>query len=244
MLRSYKSLAIFFYTVLLLISFNAFCQSTPDLKLKERKKLISKVELFGGPSLWIPNDHGWAEFLLKLSDDQIIYKAKSETGYQFGLSLVQSISKRFEIQGKILKVRVHYSSQETNLDVHRNFSSKLEFDQRNDQIVLSLVPTYFLSDKNRLHIFGGLSYAFLTRSLEYATYSFAGPQPALNTIDGFEKRVINALLGVGYCHPISKRIETSLRIQGEYGLSYTSSQNQQNISINGVSMSVALRYSR
>jgi hypothetical protein len=247
MLRSYKRLVMFYCTVLFCIPCSVIAQSAPDLKLQERKRFISKVELFGGPSLWMPDDHGLAKFLLKSSDGSIIYKAKSEAGYQFGLSLIQSIGKRFEIQGKISKVRVHYSEHETNLDLNGNVFSESILDQRNDQVVLSLIPTYFISNSDRLHIFGGVSYSFLTRSLEYGSYSAGGqstPQPSINTIDGFEKHVLNALLGIGYCHPVSKRIEANLRIQGEYGLSYTLSQNQANISINGISLSIALRYSR
>ena len=219
-------------------------QSVPDLKLQEeRKKFISKVEVFGGASLWLPNDHGWADYQTKSSDHQLVSKFKSETGYQFGLGFTHVISKRFELQGKVSKVRVHYSELQRFFDVYGQPTSVSVFDQKNDQIVLSLIPSYFFSDKNRLHIFGGLSYSFLIRSMDYGIYSTGG-HASINTINAFEKHVINALLGVGYCYPINKKIEASLRVQGEYGLSDTLNGNGERISVNGISMSMAVRYFR
>jgi hypothetical protein len=233
---------MFYYTAVLLIPCSVMAQSVPDLKVQERKKFIDKVEVFGGPSLWIPNDHGWAEYQTKSSDHQMISKFQSEAGYQFGLGFTHVINKKFEIQGRVSKVRVHYSERETFFDVYGQLTSVWTFNQKNDQIVLSLLPSYFFSDKNRLHVFGGLSYSFLTRSVQYVSSSTGGYGSA-KTINGFEKHVINALLGVGYSYPISKRIAANLRVQGEYGLSDTLNENKERISVNGISTSIGLRYS-
>ncbi len=246
MVVRFNKTLILYYAVLLLIPCNGLAQSAPDLKFQAKKKFIDKVEVSGGPCLYIPNDHGWAEFVFKGSDGRTIYKANSEIGYQMGLSIVHSINSRFEIQGKFSFSKTRYSENREYLDFNDNVTARSKTDQKNNYLVLSLVPTYFLF-KNKLHVFSGFSYAFLSHSMAYDTDFSAGQsivQPSINTIDGFRKQVVNALMGIGYCHPISRRIEGTFRIQGEYGLSYTSSQNKQSMTIHNISLSLGIRYSR
>lgn len=214
-------------------------QSRADLILPEKKKLIDKIEVFAGQGLYLPDDHGWAESTFRESDGRSVYKANPEKGYMYGLSLMHSINARFEIHGKFSFSKSKYSEDRAYLDVKGNVRVEAKSLQRNDYFVVSLVPTYFVSAKKRVYIFSGLSCSFLNHSVEY----YAG-WPGVNTIGGFNRQVVNVQGGVGYSYPINNRIEGSLRVQGEYGLSYTLHQHQESISVNGMSLLLAVRYLR
>lgn len=233
----------FINSLLILISIGcvAQAQSFKEVKFPEPKRFIDKIEGFVGPSLYIPNDHGWAEFTFSESNGRTIYKASSEMGFHTGINFVHSINNTFEVHGKFSIDKRRYSENRVYLDINGNVTSESQIDQKNDYVVVSLAPAYFLPEFNRLHFFAGVSYAFLTRSLAFDALS-GGTR--INTIDGFEKHVVDALAGIGYFFPIREKFSGAIRLQGNYGLSYTLNQNKQSISINGVSLTLAIRYSR
>jgi len=236
-----------YFALTFLTTYTVFGQSPEKLKLPEPKRLIDKVEAFGGMALNFPNDHGWAEYVFKASDGRTIENANSEMGYFAGIGLVHSMNKRIELKVEFLFEKRLYSTSIDYLDLNGSTTSETERDQRNRYLGISLIPIYFMSDLKRLHFFVGCSYKYLTGSTAYAIYSSAG-QPAggalVNTIDGFEKHVVDALAGGGYLFPVSDEFSGCIRIQGNYGLSYTLNQNNQSLSINSVSLSLAIRYVR
>jgi hypothetical protein len=235
-------LAIFFLTTSTL-----FGQSLENLKLPEPKRFIDKVEVFGGVALNIPNDKGWGNFIFSSSNGQTIYESKEKTGYILGISLIRSMMKRFEIQGRFSLEQRKYFESYITLDFDGDPYSESISDQKNSYLNFSLVPTYFLLKPNRLHIFSGLSYSYLTKSLAYGeTYvngEYVG-SVSIDTIDGFEKHVFDALAGVGYVFPLRDKFNCVIRIQGNYGLSNSIMQNYYKLSVNSLSLTLAFQYKK
>jgi hypothetical protein len=247
MLRLYKGLVIYCFTALLLIPCNVLAQSAADLKLQERKKFIGKVEVFGSVAQSFPNDKSWGDFLFKSTNGQTIYESKGRMGYTLGISLIHSIVKKFEVQSKFSFDRKKYFERYMTLDNQGNPYSESVSDQMNNYISFSLVPTYFFAKPERLHLFAGLSYSCLTNSLEFGKNYINGQyvgSASINTINGFEKYVLDALGGIGYLLPLNGKVEWAVRIQGNYGLSNWDMQNNYKLRVNSLSLSLIIRYTR
>lgn len=221
-------------------------QSFEEERFSVPKRFIDKIEIFGGPSINFPDDHGWSEFIFKVSDGRTIEKFESKEGYFVGFGLGHSLGRRFEIQGKFAAERRAYSKTLITLDFNGDIYGESNDEQKSNYLTLAVVPTYFLSGSHKLHIFSGFSYAYITKSLVVGTNYIQGQYvggASVNTIDG-EKNVMDALIGVGYLFPLKRKVGGAIRIQGNHGLSYTSNQNNQKTSINSISLSLSIRYSR
>ncbi|MBL7846033.1 MAG: outer membrane beta-barrel protein [Cyclobacteriaceae bacterium] len=234
-----------YFAVFFLTTYTLFGQSSENLP--EPKRFIDKVEAFGGVALDFPNDKGWDTFISNSSNGKTIYESKEKTGYIIGIILIHSLKKRFEIQGRFSLEQRKYFESYVTLDSYGQPYSKSIADQKNNYITFSLVPTYFLLKSNRLHLFSGLSYSYLTKSLAFGeTYvngQYVG-SACIDTIDGFEKQVVDALAGVGYFFSLSEKFSCVIRIQGNYGLSNSIMQNNYRLTVNSLSLALAIRYSR
>ncbi len=210
-------------------------------------RFINKIEIFAGPGLSFLNDNGWSDFIYELSDQRTIYSYHPKTGSIIGLSLIHSIKQRFELQGKFAFEKRRYDERTLELDTNGTLTSESLIAQKNNYLVGSVVASYSLSKSNRFHFFLGGSAYYLKKSLAIASYTTNG-QPSggasVNTIDGFEKYTFDALAGIGYLMPLNDILTGVLRLQGNYALSYSSNQNKQQLSINSISMTLALRYSQ
>lgn len=236
-----------YFTLLFLTTKILFGQSAQDLKLPQPKRLIDKIEVFAAPCLYFPNDHGWSDYVYNGSQGQTIYKAEKKKGYFFGVNIIHSIGKQFELQGRFAFEKRGYYENYVSLDNTGNPYSESEIEQKNNYLTFSLVPAINLLKQNRLQVFTGFTYGFLTKSIafgkNYTNGQYIG-SASINTIDGFKRHVVDALIGVGYFFPFNRNFDGIVRVQGNYGLSYTANQNDQSISINSISFSLAIRYSR
>lgn len=210
-------------------------------------KFINKIEIFAGPGLSFIDDNGWSDFIYNLSDQRTIYSYHPKTGSIIGLSLIHSFKQRFELQGKFSFEKRSYDEKIMNLDTNGSLDSESLTTQKNDYLVGSLVASYSLSKSNRFHFFLGGSAYYLKKSRAIASYTTNG-QPtggaSVNTIDGFEKYTFDALAGIAYLMPLGDVLTGVLRLQGNYVLGYSAAQNNQQLSINSISMTLALRYSQ
>lgn len=226
-----------------------WCQQETAYEPPKSKRFIDKLEAFGGFSINYPNDHGWSDFVFNSSNRLTIDKLQSKGGYAFGVSATHALGKRFELHGKFSFERREYSRSVTTLDVNGNIYGESFSDQKNDYLSFALIPMFFPFKSHRLHFFSGISYAQINQSLNVSTglyiqgQSVGGIGGSVNTIDG-ANNVVDALVGMGYLFPFNNHFSCVLRMQGNYGLSYAFSQNKQNTSINSLSLSIAIRYSR
>jgi len=225
----------------------AFGQPSETLESPKPKGFINKVEVFGGAAINFPNVNGWDCFIFNSTNGQQIYESKEKTGHILGISLIHSVTERFDIQGRFSLDQRKYFETDVTFDSNGQPYAKATTDHRNDYITFSLVPTYFFLKPNRLHIFSGLSYLHLTKSLAFGTTYVNGQyvgSASINTIDGFEKHVVDALVGVGYFFPLRLKIDCVIRFQGNYGLSNLISQNKYSVTANSLSLALAIRYGR
>jgi hypothetical protein len=232
--------------VFFLIAILAQLDADAQTENSTRKRFIDKVEAFGGLNSNFPDDHGWSDFVFSSSNGKTIDKLKNKQGYFIGLSLIHSVGKRFELQGKFALEKKEYSRSVVTLDLNGSVYGESLSDQKSDYLTFSVVPAYFLSKSHKLHLFSGFSYAYINKSLVMGNSYIQGKYiggAAINTIDG-EKNVIDALVGIGYLFPLYQHFTGAVRVQGNYGLSYTSSQNKQSTSINSIAFSLVLRYSK
>lgn len=238
-----------FLCLSILVGINVFSQDVNTVQLAKPKRIIDMVEVNTGFSINYPNDHGWSDFIFNSSNSQTIDKLKSKSGYYFGIGIAHALGRRFELHGKFSFERREYSRSVTTLDVNGNVYGESFSDQKNDYLSFAMIPMFFPFKSHRLHFFSGLSYAQINRSLNVSTgiyiqgQSVGGVGGSVNTIDG-ANNVVDALVGIGYLFPFNNHFSCVLRMQGNYELSYASSQNKQNTSINSLSLSLAIRYLR
>lgn len=233
---------VFFFTSNILLG-----QSTDNLKHYKPKRIISTVEFFGGLALNIPNDKGWDDLTYNGSNGRASYESTARSGHTFGITLIHSITERFELQGRASVEHRKYFESLIGYDYNGAIYSESNGVQKNKYLNCSIAPTYFLSKRHGLHLFSGITYLYLTKSLAigelYINGQYVGGSH-LNTIDGFERIVIDAIAGVGYLFSLSNTFSGAIRIQGNYGLSNSMAENQKNMSINSLSLSLAIRYKR
>ena len=229
---------------LFLLNVPSWGQQERIYELPKPKRFIDRIEAFGGLNVNYPDDHGWSDFVFNSSNKLTIDKLKSKGGYSYGVSAVRSIGKRFELQGRVALERKEFSRSIITLDLNGNIYGESLSDQKNNYLTFSLVPIFFLSNSHKLHLFTGCSFGFINKSFITSNTYILGKYiggAVINTIDG-EKNVIEALVGLGYLLPFSARLTAGFRIQGNYGFSYTQSQNKQSTSINSLAFSIVLRY--
>lgn len=225
--------------LLLLPTTYALAQDLSSAQANMPVKFINKIEIFAGPVLSFIDDNGWSDFIYDLSDQRTIYSYHPKTGSIIGLSLIHSIKQRFELQGKFSFEKRRYDEKIMNLSTNGSLDSESLTTQKNDYLVGSVVGSYSLTKSNRFHFFLGGSLCYLKKSIN--TIIGGG---AINTIDGFEKYTFDAIAGIAYLKPLNDRLTAILRLQGNYVLGYSAAQNNQQLSINSISMTLALRYSQ
>jgi hypothetical protein len=208
-------------------------------------KLIDKIQVFGGLSMNFPNDKGYDDYVYIASDKRTTYESSAESGYVLGISAIQSM-KRFELQGRISFEQRQYSEANSYYELNGDLHGQSFTLQKYDYLTFSLVPTYFLSASRRFHLFAGFCYAHLSRAFAYSQSYVNGQYDSaiINTFDGSKKHIVDAIAGVGYCLPIGEKFRCIVRCQGNYGLNNTEQQNMFKLSINSLSMSMAVEYLR
>jgi hypothetical protein len=234
-----------FVLILFQTAFSLSAQIDP--KLPESKRFIDKVEIYGALTLNLPDDHGWSDYIYEGSEGRTIDNFHAERGYFYGLGLIHSLSKRFELQGRFASERRKYSESLKTLDFNGDVYAESQSQQQNDYVTFSIVPTYFTSRAKKVHLFSGFSYAYLTKSLQVGSNYVQGKyigSASINTIDGSERHLVDVLLGAGYVFDVNKNIAVVARAQANCGVSYTANQNEQQISVNSLSFTLAIQYSR
>lgn len=225
--------------LLLLPTTYALAQDLNSAQANMPVKFINKIEIFAGPGLSFIDDNGWSDFIYDISDQRTIYSYHPKAGSIIGLSLIHSIKQRFELQGKFAIEKRRYDEKIMTFDTNGSLYYESLTTQKNDYLVGSVVGSYSLTKSNRFHFFLGGSVCYLTKSIE--TIIGGG---AINTIDGFEKYTFDAVAGIAYLKPLNDRLTGVLRLQGNYVLGYSLDQNNEQLSINSISMTLALRYSQ
>ena len=88
-----------YFCVSLLTSFAfvLFGQSSEELKLPERKRLIDRVEVFAGPGFSLNYGN---KFIENYQDSNIRNKRLSKFGYQFGFGIFHPITNKFSLNIK------------------------------------------------------------------------------------------------------------------------------------------------
>ncbi len=206
---------------------------------------IDRVEVFVGGNITYPNSRDWAEFTFNSTDGQTVYSSKAKTGYLIGGGVSHSMSKHFEIQGRFSFEKRTYDESYQTFDGSGDPYGLSETNQGNNYLTLTITPAFYLLKIKGLYIFSGISYYYLTKSLAYGeTYingQFIG-SAFINTIDGFEKHIIDAVVGVGYYFPLSKQFNALIRVQSNYGLTSTISENNYTINVNSLSAALSIQF--
>ena len=233
--------------ILLLSTYSVSGQATNRLNLLQKKKLVHRIEAFAGTGLNFPNNKGWDDYIMNSSNGHTTYKSERKSGYILGVGIAHSAKKYLEIQGRFSLERKEYLERYTTSDNNGDLYSKTSTDQKNDYLAFSLIPNFFFLESSRLHLFAGLSYLYLTKSVAFGDNYINGQytgSASVNTIDGFERHIVEALVGVGYLVPVRDKFGCIIRVQGNYGISNSIKQNDYKLSINSLSMALAIQYNR
>jgi hypothetical protein len=205
---------------------------------------IDKIELVVGPSLNIPNDHGWAEYVRNRPGDKVTDEVKNKIGYFVGLGLTHSIGKRFEVTARLLYDRKGYKEESTGNN------SFYTIDYRYDYFTLVAQPRLQLGKSKKIHVFAGGSFGLLNQSkFEDITY-FNGQLVNINisAYDVYAKKYdVNLCLGLGYQLNLNNTKSLLFQLQGNHGISDTKNTNVSNglrITSQSVILSIAFTHNR
>lgn len=208
---------------------------------------LDKVELIGGLGINLPNSKDWSQYIYDTSNGQATYNTKSKIGHLFGISLIHSLRPKIEFQLKLAYETRNYSEIYSTYDINGILYSESLIYQDNNYITISFTPTFFPINDHSLHFFSGLSYSYLVSSIatgeNYVNNQYVGGA-SINTKDGFESGLIDAVAGFGYLIPLSSKIQGIIRIQGNYGLTKTIDQNNLYLKVNSFFVSLGIRYLR
>jgi hypothetical protein len=212
-----------------------------DLQQYMPQPFIDKIELVVGPSLNIPNDHGWAEYTVNSSGSRFTEVVKNKIGYFVGIGLAHSIGKRFELTARVLYDRKGYKEESASQ------YSQTKIDYKYDYVTLAVQPRYHLGKAKKFHVFVGGSFGILTQS-KFEDRFFDNGQLVNINISAYDidaqKYDVNLCAGLGYCLNLSNRNSLLFHLQGNQGVLDITKANLKRVTSKGFSFSIAFRHNR
>ena len=136
---------------ILLSHFALFAQPQVDIEKYRPKRIIDKIEILGGPTVFFPDDHGYTELIDKLSLGTLSYEISKKWGYCYGIAISHSLSKRFEISLRVMNERKGYFEGYNTYDGNGDLYGISNSEILNNYLTYSLIPTYFFSNKKSNH---------------------------------------------------------------------------------------------
>jgi hypothetical protein len=212
-----------------------------DLQQYMPQPFIDKIELVVGPSLNIPNDHGWAEYAISSSGGRSTDVAKTKVGYFVGLGFTHSIGKRFELTGRVLYDRKGYKQESASQ------YSQTKVDYKYDYLTTAVQPRYHLGKAKKFHVFVGGSFGILTQS-KFEDRFFDNGQLVNINLSPYDldanKYDVNLSAGLGYNFRLNTTKSFLLQLQGNHGFLDVKNINGKKITSQSLTLSIAYRHSR
>lgn len=188
---------------------SSLAQEKPDLTMYQ-KRLIDKIELVTGLGLFLPNDHGYSEYIKNTSQGTETFETQKKVGYSIGLGLIRSVSKHFELRGRILFEGKGYV--QTDVSIYTDVKMFVD-DFSNNYVTYSILPTILL-DRNKLNVFAGVFYSQLTKSTFVSTEYLNGQIQSSHLLTGVVASYESGIVGgFGYAiytmFTLSKSLKTN-----------------------------------
>jgi hypothetical protein len=225
---------------------NAHAQDKLDISKLGPKKFIDKVEFVIGSNLTIPNDHGYGEYIKNAPSQYPMTDVfSSKIGYSFGVGLGHSLSKNFDIVGRVIwERRAYFEEQTDNVPgSFRNFKTNT----RNDYTTFSLIPRFFFGKKKQAHLIIGGSYSQLSKSFGDENLYINGQlyQHTTRTNPAsIKKYSVDALAGMGYLFHLSKSNSLIFLLTYSYGMTDIINVNQLRLTSQSINLSLILTHYR
>lgn len=236
-------LYIFLFTV---TSLSTFGQIQNGFKLPEPKRLIDKVEVFVGPSLYFPDDNGWSKRIYNGSQGLTSSEFKKKFGYLAGFGITHSIGNHIEINGRLAWDRKGYLQEDLTLGDNNNVY-KYEANARNDYLTGIIAPNYFIDKMKKFYLSSGIFYSHLSKSIiketSYLNYQITQRSTITNSpeISDYDAGV---LFAIGYFMPINRQSMLGYRLQFSYGLTDIINVNGLVVNSNSLQLLIILKYDR
>ena len=228
-----KMLYIFIGLCFVLIT--AFSQNAVEYGQLKSKRVVDNIEILGGPSLFLPNDHGYAELIKRTSMGQSSHETFRKWGYGYGLAASRLIGNRFEVSLRVMLERKGYFEEIATFDINGNAYSRSKYEIRANYITYSIIPTFYVTKAKNLGVSLGFCAYDIRKAIGYLRVNYSNGQylPPIGTFDvtdGFLNPEWGILSAIEYSYPISSRFRLSASAQFVLGISNMREQNQYTLS--------------
>lgn len=188
-------------------------------------KVFSKIEILCGTSVLAPTLD--SIYLTVYYDNNKLQKTSAnktlKIGYLFGMALSHSLTKKFEINSRILFKRKGHKGSFTEtwqITPPMFITGSNTFNVNSDYISFSIIPKYALGRKNRISIGLGGFWNYLLRSNFEINYFEGNPNKDVRYSQTKEYKKYDAGLSLNIEHDfrIKKNIFLNVQLLGNYGL--------------------------
>jgi hypothetical protein len=199
--------------ILIIIDFgNALAQESSDMYSLSPKKLISEIEVFGGPNL----SNYWGK---DVGDDQV-----TNLNYIIGLGLCHSIKNNLDVN-----IRIMLEKKGNKLDYYTTFYDSdnnaitYRFIQGNnlEYLTASILTKYYMGNMKRFIIGTGIYFGHLQKAKTYAEqYSVQGNQISYYYSDSnhYKDFDIGLSAAIGFRVPLRSNIIFNTQLFTNLGL--------------------------
>jgi len=228
-----KGLIIWNSVILLLITkVCLYAQDRPEIQELMPKQFIDKVEIIAGPSLMLPYGSAYIDSMLRV-----------KIGYSVGLGLIHSLSKRLEMQCRVLWEGKGYKQEQ--LWGAGSYVHRFTANTTNNYITISVVPRYYVGKENRFHICSGAFYGRLMHSSTKEALYYSNGKMSYST-NPHSQYISNWDAGVsvggGYSLTSFKGKELLIQAQGNFSIVNIEDNNSIITKYNSIMLTLMLKF--
>ena len=128
------------FVALVSLQLTASAQQKVDIEKYIPGKVIDKVEIIFAPSLIMPQENGFSDYINSITLGRITYRVKPKLGYLAGMGLIHSFGKRFDLNARILYEKKGYKWEHYN-SLTPDTVYTTNYDIRSGYLTYSILPT-------------------------------------------------------------------------------------------------------